>query len=70
MGQRTPNLETLTDDQLDAHIGNLDSWLLFELADLTSAVEERERRGRGLFALTPEAERYLSDFGVRAPVVA
>ena len=54
-----PALAHLSDEQLDAHIAHLESWLAFELVDIAEAVRERIRRGRGALALSIAAEDYL-----------
>lgn len=52
---------SLSDSALDAHLANLESWFAAELAEMSDAVAERDRRGRGGYVLTAEAEAYLAD---------
>jgi hypothetical protein len=54
------SLARLSDSDLESHIANLETWLAFDFIDLTDAVRERDRRGRGGYALTPAAEAYIA----------
>jgi hypothetical protein len=58
-------LAEMSDEDLEAHIAFLQYWLQFDQETVAIAVRERDRRGRGGYVLTAEAEDYLDLFAQR-----